>query len=79
MDQIKFKKIDTAIVFFMLVNQFRRITGKIEELHDRSTYADCNIEERDKSLLYYQEEKARLLAMMKDCLDDTEKYYKGPF
>ena len=79
-EKIKFKEVNTAIIFFMLVNQFRRVTGKIEELHDKRSSKDCDKDETTKSINYYQSEKARLLSMMKDALDKTEEYTEtAPF
>ena len=69
--RLRFKDIGYGIQFFMLVNQFRRVTKKIEELHDIKVREDVDQRTIHNSLNYYQKEKEILLGLFESCLANT--------
>ena len=69
--RLRFKDIVYGIQFFMLVNQFRRVTRKIEELHDIKVRDDVDQRTIHNSLNYYQKEKEILLGLIESCLMNT--------
>ena len=66
-----FTNIEDGIQFFMLVNQFIRVTNEIKRIHDlKVKYADSPDQEDQlkKDLDYYLNEKAVLLGMFVEIL-----------
>ena len=73
MHRLKFDNQLSAIEFFMLVRQFRRITKKIEKIHDSKLSKDTIPEEVDNALAYYLNEKHLLLYEIKAVLEHTSE------
>ena len=75
--KIQFINSTSGVEFYVWVQQFNRISKKIEDLHERlerlsrqdiMTGAHSEIE---KSLKYYKDQKSIILSKIKDCMENT--------
>ena len=65
-----------GIDFYMLTKQYQRVSGKVEECHDKKQLDSSVDSEVEKALKYYAREKAILLGKMKEILDRAELFIK---
>ena len=66
-----FDTFEAGIVFYALVNQFKRVADKIEAAHDQALTKNCSSIKFKETIAYYQKEKALVLGMMKDLFDEA--------
>ena len=62
----------------MLANQFLRVAGEIKRCHDARLKKETNLDEVDKALSYYLDEKHIILGKMKH-LFENETELETPF